>query len=140
MNVLDKFLNDSLLLESKCGEFGDYYIYVNSDDSGNIPHFHMKDTNTDGKKFHTCIQLTKNNYFLHEGKTKVISSSKIRKELCKLLKSKPTKIPKEIQHIKPLPKTVWEMMCYLWNTSYRSQYINLKTTKIPDYTIIHPER
>ena len=89
MNPIDKFLQEQVLFESSCGEFNGYYVYVNSKDAGNIPHFHMKDIETDGKKFHTCIQLDKNNYFLHEGKTSIINDGSLRKDLNSFLKRKP---------------------------------------------------
>lgn len=54
MKSIDKFLQ-----ESTCGTFSKYTISVNSNDSGNIPHFHVKDTNSNGRYFHTCIQILK---------------------------------------------------------------------------------
>ena len=37
-------------------------------DEGEIPHMHIWDDDTDGRKIHTCICLNKIEYFHHTGK------------------------------------------------------------------------
>lgn len=141
MNAIDKFLNESIILnESKCGIFNDYLVKVNSNDPGNIPHFHVVDSNTEGNNFHTCIQIKTNHYFLHEGKMDILTSSSDRKDLQKFLISKPNNIPKEIGKWKSFLKTNWLMICYLWNVGNRSKMIDISKIKMPNYTTINLER
>ena len=42
-----------------------FEVYVYTDDPGYIPHVHVRDTNTKGKEFETCVRLDMPNYFLH---------------------------------------------------------------------------
>lgn len=42
---------------------GAYEVYVWTDDPGNIPHVHVRDTNSRGKNYETCIKLETNEYF-----------------------------------------------------------------------------
>lgn len=44
---------------------GEFEVYVWTDDPGHVPHVHVRDTNSRGENFETCVQLTKNSYFLH---------------------------------------------------------------------------
>lgn len=44
---------------------GELEVYVWTDDPGNIPHVHVRDTNSKGNNFETCVQLNTNEYFLH---------------------------------------------------------------------------
>ncbi|MBR4046136.1 MAG: hypothetical protein IKK05_04455 [Alistipes sp.] len=69
------------------GNVDEYAISINTNDGDYIPHFHIKDTNFNGNKFHTCIKIEKAEYFHHTGKENILNS-KLRKELIKLLKSK----------------------------------------------------
>ena len=41
---------------------------------GYIPYFHIKDTISNGKKFHTCVKIEKPEYFHHTGKERVLNS------------------------------------------------------------------
>ena len=43
-------------------------------DTGNTPHFHVRDRKTLGDKFNSCIYLLTNGYYLHEGKTNVLTT------------------------------------------------------------------
>ena len=57
---------ESLFEMARVGFIGDSLeVYVRTDDVGNIPHVHIRDRNTQGKEFETCVQLEKNAYFLH---------------------------------------------------------------------------
>ena len=53
---------------------GEYEVYVWTDDAGHIPHVHVRDTNSKGKNFETCIELNTNRYFLHGGYDGTFSS------------------------------------------------------------------
>ena len=68
--------NSNLLLEmAKVGEMDDrLVIYIRSNDSGNIPHFHIVDKTTLGDKFHTCVKIDKPEYFHHTGKEDTLNS------------------------------------------------------------------
>ena len=80
--------NDSAINEmSQVGTFSKYTIIVWTNDPGNIPHFHIVDSNTRGEKFHTCLKIESPEYFHHSGKEDVLNN-KERKELLKFLNSK----------------------------------------------------
>lgn len=80
--------NDSVINEmSQVGTFSKYTIIVWTNDSGNIPHFHIVDSSTRGEKFHTCLKIESPEYFHHSGKEDVLNN-KERKELLKFLNSK----------------------------------------------------
>lgn len=98
--------DEKLLLEmAQVGKMNNNLtIYIRSNDPGNIPHFHIVDSKTLGDKFHTCIEIEKNNYFHHTGKEGVLSS-KERKELDRFLKEK---------H-KNRSYSNWTYLLQLWN-------------------------
>lgn len=43
-------------------------IHMRTNDPENIPHFHIWDRESDGEKFHTCIEIKSSKYFHHTGK------------------------------------------------------------------------
>ena len=47
------------------GENDEYEIYVKTDDEETIPHFHIRDTETKGERFETCVCFETNRYCLH---------------------------------------------------------------------------
>lgn len=57
------------------GKKGEFEVYVRTDDSGHTPHFHLRDSATQGKEFETCVELRTNKYFLHGGYTDTLNSS-----------------------------------------------------------------
>ena len=61
-------------------------VWVRTDDGGNLPHFHIWDKNSQGGKFHTCVQIKQPAYFHHTGKEGVLNTSQ-RKELVEFLKT-----------------------------------------------------
>ena len=54
---------------------GEFEIYVWTDDSGHIPHIHVRDTNARGGNYETCIKLKTNEYFLHGHYTDKMNAS-----------------------------------------------------------------
>lgn len=44
---------------------GVFEVYVWTDDEGSIPHVHVRDAETKGSRFETCVKLETNEYFLH---------------------------------------------------------------------------
>ena len=47
-------------------------VVIRMNDTGNIPHFHIMDKSTLGKKFHTCVKIETPEYFHHTGKVDVL--------------------------------------------------------------------
>lgn len=47
------------------GENDEYEVYVKTDDEMPIPHFHVRDSETKGERFETCISIETNSYCLH---------------------------------------------------------------------------
>lgn len=80
-----------------------FEVYINTDDGGNIPHFHYRTKNT--WEFHTCIRLDIAEYFHHDGKEDILNS-KQRKQLVKFLKAEPRN---------KRYKTNWERVLADWN-------------------------
>lgn len=97
-----------------------FEVYVNTDDGGNIPHFHYRTKST--WKFHSCIKIEKSEYFEHEGKEGKLNSSQ-RKELIKFLQS----IDK---HDKT--KTNWQTLINEWNRNNSNKQVD-ENLKMPDY-------
>lgn len=112
---------------ARVGFVSKYEIYVNTNDSGNIPHFHMRDKN-DWKKFHTCIEINKPIYFHHDGKEDVLNS-KQRKALCEFMNNKV-----ELDRYKDKFNNNWELICFLWDIN--NSNISVLATEMPDYSKI----
>lgn len=110
---------------SRIGYIGNYEIYVCTDDAGKIPHFHYRDKD-DWKKFHSCIQIMKAEYFAHEGKEDILNS-KQRKELQKFMESPPKKTRFNIGL-----SNNWELVCYLWDMNNSDVDIP-NDVEMPDY-------
>lgn len=129
-----QFLNKKKRLEEmayKIGKTNDnYVIYVNSDDSGYIPHFHYVDETSMGKDkkkgFHTCIKIEKPEYFLHEGKLDILNS-KQRKELVEFLAQPFNR--------SQFHGTNWEFIKMAWNDNNSKRDVD-EDCKMPDYTDI----
>lgn len=103
---------------------GKYLVYVNTDDSGNIPHFHIVDTNSRGEEFHTCVKIDNPEYFHHGNKTDTFNTRQL-KELNNFLAS-------------PFEKskfhgTNWEYIVMIWNMNNSSTVIEDDASQ-PDYT------
>lgn len=103
-------------------------VYVRTDDAGNLPHFHIWDKASKGQEFHTCVQITKPEYFHHDGKEDVLNKSQ-RKSLVKFLMSKPTKTKKF--------DTFWEAILTLWNMNNSDMDVD-EDQEMPDYVNMMP--
>ena len=115
---------DDMLLEmAQIGTFNKYTIIVWTNDSGNIPHFHIVDSSTRGEEFHTCIKIEKPEYFHHTGKVDVLNS-KERKSLVDFLKNP---IDEDISN--------WEFLIMTWNSNNLNKKLS-KKIPMPDYTNI----
>lgn len=114
-----------LIEMAKIGEIKNYTIIVWTNDSGNIPHFHIVDSNTLGNQFHTCIQIERPEYFHHTGKEDVLNS-KERKELVRFFQSSdPDK----------MFNTNWDVLLYEWNKNNNRKKIS-KDVEMPDYLLL----
>ena len=95
-------------------------VIIRMNDAGNIPHFHVMDRTTLGRKFHTCIKIEAPEYFHHTGKEDVLNS-KQRKSLVDFLQSSHRK------------GTKWEMLVDLWNINNSTMIVD-DNIDMPDYT------
>ena len=105
---------------SRIGTIGNYEVYVNTNDAGQIPHFHFRDMD-EWDKFHACIRSDSARYFPHNGKRSRLNS-KLRKELVEFLNSKHRR----------LPVTNWEYLLIQWNDN-NSKVVVDESIKMPDY-------
>lgn len=110
---------------SRVGYCGELEVYVNTNDSGKIPHFHLRD-DKEWDKFHTCIKICTPEYFLHEGKEDILNSSQ-RKELYEFMNSKVS-----LQKYKDKFDHNWELVCFLWDMN-NSDVTIPEGLEMPDY-------
>lgn len=123
-NIVDetvKLINRENLTEMARIGFTDdgFEVYVNTDDGGNIPHFHYRTKGT--WEFHSCIKLEKAEYFEHEGKEGKLNS-KQRKALVKFL----NKVDEDEN------KTNWQIIVSEWNRNNSNVKVN-KNLQMPNY-------
>lgn len=97
-----------------------FEVYINTDDGGDIPHFHYRTKGT--WEFHSCIKIKSAEYFEHEGKESKLNS-KQRRELVKFLNN----IDK---HDKT--KTNWQTLINEWNRNNSSQEVD-ENQSMPNY-------
>lgn len=108
------------------GVVGDNYeIYINTNDGGNIAHFHYRKKHN-WKEFHTCIKIESAGYFHHTGKEDVLNS-KQRKELAEFLAA-----PVALAKYKNRFDNNWELICFLWDLNNSDKMIDDNVT-MPDY-------
>lgn len=110
---------------SRVGYVGELEVYVNTNDAGNIPHFHLRDSNN-WDKFHTCICIDKAEYFHHNGKEDILNS-KQRKELQEFMLSK-VSVDKYADKF----ENNWELVCFLWDMNNSSVNVP-EGIKMPNY-------
>ena len=113
---------------------GELEVYVWTDDPGNIPHVHIRDTNSKGMNFETCVKLDTNEYFLH-GKHKDKFNAKQKKEFAEFMEAKPLKGPY---------KTNYELAVSMWELNNSNTEVNIKKDVlgniiIPDYRKIYTD-
>ena len=109
---------------ARVGFFSDFEVWIRTDDSGNIPHFHVWDKNSKGGLFHICVKIESPEYFHHNGKEDVFNS-KQKKELIEFLNEKPAK--------SRWHPTNWDFILTLWNAN-NSKVEVPEDLSIPDYT------
>ena len=74
----------TILEENSKQESLKFKVFVCGDED-EIPHMHIRDDETDGKKIHTCVCLDKIEYFHHTGKEEILTP-KQKKYLVDFLK------------------------------------------------------
>lgn len=97
-----------------------FEVYVNTDDGGNIPHFHYRVKGSWDN--HTCIKLDKPEYFHHDGKESLLNS-KQRKNLIQFLN----------RFDDEEGKTNWQILVIEWNRNNSNKKVD-RNIPMPDYT------
>lgn len=98
-----------------------YEVYVNTDDDGNIPHFHLRNAK-DWSEFHSCIEFEDAKYFEHGNKNSELNTN-LKKSLVEFFN----------KQAENFDYTNWELALRLWNTNNRR--VNVDTDlEMPDYT------
>ena len=98
-------------------------IMVYTDDTGDIPHFHIIDKETSGNTFHACVKIAQAQYFHHTGKENVLDSTQ-QESLVKFLTSECD-----------LGISYWQFLLMTWNTNNANNKVNIDYN-MPDYTSI----
>lgn len=104
---------------------GVYEVFVNTNDAGNIPHFHFRDA-VDWDKFHACIKIESAEYFAHDGKDSVLNT-KQKKYLEKFMREKVS-----ISKYAAKFSNNWELVCFLWDMNNSNRLISDDIVQ-PDY-------
>lgn len=97
------------------------------DGNRNEPHIHIWDDNTNGQEFHTCVCLTKIEYFHHDGSENVLTP-KQKESLVKFLKSECVKNRRY--------KTNWEYALSMWNDNNQDKILVDEDSEVLDYTLL----
>ena len=96
-----------------------FKVFVCGDD-GEIPHMHICDDETDGKKIHTCVCLDKIEYFHHTGKEDILTP-KQKKYLVDFLKEECKKTS--------VTRRTGNTLCQCGTTTTRTRYKWMKIRK-----------
>ena len=96
---------------------GVFEVYVHTDDGGNIPHVHVRDRATRGRKFETCVELKTNNYFLH-GKYKSVMNNEMARQFAEFMEER----PKNTKY-----QNNYELSVDMWNLNNSNEEV------VPDY-------
>ena len=111
---------------------GQLEVYVKTNDGRNVPHVHIRDANTQGRLFETCVELARNKYFLHGNKNDILN-----KKQCKDF----NKFMHDEIHTRTYNGTMYEFAVDMWNSNNSNvnievQYDTEDKPIIPDYTNI----
>ena len=126
--MFDKDKRKDLLEMARVGFIENLEIYVNTNDSGNISHFHIRDV-VDWDKFHTCVQIGKAEYFLHGNKQDVLNAK--QKSVLEDFMRSPVKLSKYAGKF----KNNWELVCFMWDINNSKLEIADDVVQ-PDYTTL----
>ena len=127
----DKQNSDLFCEMARVGFFfrNQFEVYIRTNDPGNEPHFHIRDSSTQGEEFHTCVKIKEAMYFHHDGKEGVLGTHE-RKALDDYLRAAPTKQYKRITF-----PTNWDKVVYEWNENNSTMLVDEDLAQ-PDYTTI----
>lgn len=147
MNKIDSIIQESInkvlqeelyrepLLEMARVGFidGALEVYVKTNDGGNIPHVHIRDTNTQGRLFETCVQLESNTYFLHGH-----IQQTLKRNQCRAFNA----FMHEEIHTRTFNGTMYEFAVFMWNNNNSNvnievQYDENDNPIIPNYNTIN---
>ena len=104
-------------------------LYVDTDDSGEIPHFHIRNfrSGTSGEYgFLTGIEFQKPAYFHQQDPGDILSDGK-KEALCEYLNS-----VVEEKKFREAGITMWEMLCLMWNWNNPGNQLPQEVA-MPDY-------
>lgn len=122
------FENKLMPLEemARIGFIDNLEVLIWTDDPGNIPHFHIRDILTKGKKFHCRVQIDRPEYFKHTGKEDSLNS-KQKKNLVNFLNSTSKLGGIEIKN--------WDKVVMYWNDN-NSNLILPDDLEMSDYNLL----
>ena len=120
-----KIPNRDLTEMARVGYVDGFELYVNTDDSGDIPHFHYRDP-VDWYKFHTCICIESPNYFIHGNKNDKLNA-KQKKSLQEFLAG-----PVKSKRYKNQFNNTWELVCFLWDLNNSHRFVD-DNVEMPNY-------
>ncbi|MCH5167574.1 MAG: hypothetical protein J1F35_06725 [Erysipelotrichales bacterium] len=129
MKKFSDFVKEEFILEmARVGYLDNKLeIYIHTNDPGNIPHFHIRDIQTRGNNFHTCIEIKTNKYFHHTGKEDILNSHQ-RNSLYDFLKSNDKYGEKN-----------WQVLIKEWNRNNSDTEIPINLD-MPDYRNIEENK
>ena len=124
---------------ARIGYFGDsdkYELFVETDDEETTPHFHIRDAETKGERFETCVCFGTNRYCLH-GTYKDILTPEQQTKLMDFMESLSLYKPYSL----PLIRN-YEWAADMWNTNNEGTQVSLRYDNgddviIPDYSRIN---
>ena len=103
-------------------------VYVHTNDSGKIPHFHIrKYGNNNQFEWETCVKFDSAEYFIHGHYNDKIPDKKIIKELDKMLRT----VDKKDRN----NRTFWQKAIDAWNDNNSDVELPLNLEQ-PDYTTL----
>lgn len=129
--VLYKY-NENIARIGYFGENDEYEIYVKTDDEETTPHFHIRDAETQGERFETCVCFEQNRYCLHGEYKDVLTP-----EQQALLKEYMEGLSRHKQHTLSLVCN-YEWAVDMWNLNNEATQVTLRYGSknkviIPDY-------
>ena len=130
--VLYKY-NEEIARIGYFGENDEYEIYVKTDDEETTPHFHIRDAETKGERFETCVCFEANCYCLHGEYKDVLTP-----EQQALLKEYMESLSLYKLYFLPLIRN-YEWAAGIWNLNNEATRVSLKYDSgddviIPDYS------
>lgn len=124
-----KIKNDEYLLEmARIGflpNFGDIEIYVHTDDSANVPHFHIRKRGNKGVEWECCVKYEECTYFSHSNYAGKLPDEKHAKDLDSFFKMK--------DQTSFGNQTYWQTAIIEWNRNNSSIVLPLDL-KQPNYS------